>query len=489
MIGLLFAIGLALLLATLPGTIELLLVTFPALFKSRKSLLRAPDTSSALEGSLLAAPGAPSISSIPGGPLLAAPGAPSISSILGGHLRLAVVTPAHNEAQDLPATLTSLLACEAPLDAADLHVIADNCTDETAAIARQYGCTVLERQNETLRGKGYALNFAFEQLKGKGYDVFLVVDADTRVNRNFFLAMRKAFSNGAAAAQAGYRVGNPEAGFRPRLMHIAFLAFNYLRPLSRRQAGFSAGIFGNGFALSADTLAAVPYDSFSIVEDLEYHVRLVRSGRKVEFLADTCVWSDMPVTSAEAQSQRERWEGGRFRMVLDLAPQLLKDIIGKKNTALIEPLLELLLMPLSYHIGMLLVISIIGLIVASGLLSIYGLLGLSLIVLHVVIAMLLGNATSQDWKALITAPFYMLWKFAKLGSIVKSSSKDTEWKRTSRDGENAGSVRNGEQWTSRDGENAGSVRNGEQWTSRDGGNAGSDEQQTSRDGESAGKDK
>jgi len=420
--GLLFAIGLALLLATLPGTIELLLVTFPALIKSRKV-------------------------------------APSISSIPGGLLRLAVVTPAHNEAKDLPATLTSLLACEAPLNAADLHVIADNCTDETADIARQYGCTVLERQNDSLRGKGYALNFAFEQLKDKGYDVFLIVDADTRVNRNFFNAMRNAFFNGAAAAQAGYRVGNPEAGFRPRLMHIAFLAFNYLRPLSRRQAGFSAGILGNGFALSAETLAAVPYDSFSIVEDLEYHVRLVRSGRKVEFLADTCVWSDMPVTSAEAQSQRERWEGGRLRMVLDLAPQLLKDIVAKKNFALIEPLLELLLMPLSYHIGLLLVLFVIGLIATSGLLTLYGLFGLSLIVVHVLVAMLLGRATREDWKALATAPFYMLWKFAKLGSIMKSASKDTEWKRTSRDGGNAGSAGSDEQCTSRDGGNAGKTGN------------------------------
>ena len=411
--GLLLAFGLALLLATLPGTIELLLVTFPALLKRRKNLSRVT--------------------------------AERVDDRDPSALKLAVITPAHNEAQDLPATIKSLLACEDPLAAVDLHVIADNCSDETAEIARQAGCTVFERNDDTLRGKGYALNFAFERLKDTGYDVFIVVDADTRVDGNFFNAMRETFAGGAAAAQAGYRVGNPEAGFRPRLMHIAFLAFNFLRPLSRQQAGFSSGIFGNGFALSANTLAAVPYDSFSIVEDLEYHVRLVRSGRKVEFIATTCVWSDMPVTSAEAQSQRERWEGGRFRMVVDLAPKMLRDITTNKNLALIEPLLELLLMPLSYHIGLLMVLVVVGWVAASQFLLLYGFFALALILGHVLIAMLLGKATRQDWKALASAPFYMLWKFAKLGSIMKSARKDTKWKRTSRDGENAGSAGSSEQ--------------------------------------------
>ncbi len=390
--GLFFALGLALLLLTLPGTLELLLVTLPAL------LWRSQPVAGR-----------------------------------GENIRLAVVTPAHNEARDLPATLASLQRCRNPIPPQDHIVIADNCTDDTAGIARAAGCTVLEREDAVRRGKGYALNYAFSTLAGKGYDAVVIVDADTRVDSGFLDAIRAHFANGADAIQTGYRVGNPEAGFRPRLMHIAFLAFNFLRPLSRKQAGFSSGILGNGFGLSMATLDEVPYDSFSIVEDLEYHIRLVRAGRLVEFVPEVSVWSDMPVSAAEAQSQRERWEGGRFRMVLEQAPRLFRGVFRERRLALLEPLLELLLMPLSYHLGALLLVFVIGLWLAhSPLLTGYGLFGLALVAAHVVIAMLVGGASREDWKTLLRAPFYMAWKFARLSSILKAAGRNAEWKRTSR---------------------------------------------------------
>ena len=383
---LLTAIGLAFFLVTLPGTVELFLLTFPGLLPARKSnLAEAGDTS------------------------------------------ITVVIPAHNEEQGIADTLQSLLACDHPLPAEQLHVIADNCTDATAEIARSLGCTVLTRVNDELRGKGYALNFAFSQLLDQGYDGLIVVDADTRVEPNFLDCYRRLFARGADAGQSGYRVANPEAGLRPRLMHIAFLAFNYLRPMSRRNLGFSCGILGNGFGLSADTLRDIPYDSFSIVEDLEYHTRLVRAGRKVTFLPETCVWSDMPVTSQEAQSQRERWEGGRFRMVMDQVPRLASDVL-KGQFRQLEPLLELLLMPLTFHILLLLFLLILG----KGWLMGYALIALVLVVLHVVLAMVAGKASLADWKALLTAPFYMLWKVVNLSKIVNAAKKSTGWKRTSR---------------------------------------------------------
>lgn len=383
---LLIAIGLALFLVTLPGTLELFLLTFPGLVPARKQeSTETVDTP------------------------------------------ITVIIPAHNEEQGIADTLRSLLACDNPLPAEQLHVIADNCTDATADIALGLGCTVLTRVNEELRGKGYALNYAFSQLLEQGYAGFIVVDADTRVEPNFLDSYRRLFASGADAGQSGYRVANPEAGLRPRLMHIAFLAFNYLRPMSRRNLGFSCGILGNGFGLSADTLRETPYDSFSIVEDLEYHTRLVRAGRKVIFLPETCVWSDMPVTSAEAQSQRERWEGGRFRMVMDQVPKLAGDVL-RGHWRQLEPLLELLLMPLTFHILLLLLLLILG----PGGFGIYALMALTLVGLHVVLAMVAGKASLADWKALLTAPFYMLWKVANLSRIVKAAKKSTGWKRTSR---------------------------------------------------------
>jgi cellulose synthase/poly-beta-1,6-N-acetylglucosamine synthase-like glycosyltransferase len=385
--GLLFIIGLALFLLTLPGTIELLLLTLPGLILSPERL-------------------APSVNVRP---------------------RLAVVIPAHDEEHGLPLTINSLLSCNNALLSNDLFVIADNCTDNTALVAQSLGCSVLVRQDETLRGKGYALNFAFNALLPKEYDAYVIVDADTVVQSNFLDSFRELFASGADAGQSAYLVGNANVNLRTRLMHIAFLAFNYLRPLSRHNLGFSAGILGNGFALSRECLFEIPYDSFSIVEDLEYHTRLVKAGKKVQFLPQTTVWSDMPASGEEARSQRERWEGGRFRVILDQVPRLLGGILSGR-LRLIEPLLELLLLPLTFHIVLLALLFIIS----SGWQSVYAVGAFLLIFLHVIIAMLKGKASLQDWKALLTVPFYMLWKIINLRGILKAVRKGADWKRTSR---------------------------------------------------------
>lgn len=387
--ALLFLVGLALCLITLPGTLELLLVTLPGLLPCR---------------------------SIP-------------QSSEGSDLRLAVVVPAHNEEQGLPNTLNCLLSADQAPAAADIYVIADNCTDSTADVARGHGVTVLEREDAVNRGKGHALNWAFSQLLEQDYAAFINVDADTRIAPNFFQIYRRFFSAGGAAAQSAYYVGNPEVNLRTRLQYIAFLAFNYLRPRSRRNLGLSGGILGNGFGLSAETLREIPYDSFSIVEDLEYHARLVRAGKRVVFLAETSVYSDMPATAEEAQSQRERWEGGRFRMIVDQTPRLLKGLCAESRLRLIEPLLELWLLPLSYHILLLLILAVIGI---GKFFGIYALFSLAVIVLHILVAMVVGKATVADWKALFAAPFFILWKLTRLGGIVKTASKGASWKRTSR---------------------------------------------------------
>ena len=390
--SILWLAGLALFLVTLPGTIELALVTFPGLAGVRK---RLPDVAS-------------------------------------GDVRLAIVIPAHNEEEGLPITLASLKACDRPLPDADLHVIADNCSDATAKIAREAGCTVLERHDLSQRGKGYALNWAFARIEPKGYDAVVIVDADTRVDPNFLDVWRRLIASGADAGQAVYRVGNPEANFRTRLMHIAFLAFNFLRPLSRQNLGFSAGILGNGFGLSMKTVREIPYDSFSIVEDLEYHTRLVRAGKKVEFLPWTAVWSDMPETAEAAQTQRERWEGGRLRMTLEQTPKLAAGVLSGR-WRLLEPLLELLLLPLSYHLLLLLLLVFVGAIGAGGFFTWYALASLGLVAVHVIVAMIVGKASAADWKALASAPFYILWKIANIAGIVKTAGKGADWNRTERD--------------------------------------------------------
>jgi len=387
-----------LVILTLPGTLELALVTFGALLPPRSR----PD------------------------------------AVQGGtrDVRLAIIVPAHNEEAGLPATLESLLACHEPPAPADIVVIADNCTDNTAAVARAHGAKVLERRDRGKRGKGFALDHAFRHLEdpdraGLQHAAYAVVDADTRVDPNFCQALRRAFASGADACQCVYRVGNADANQRTRLQNIAFLAINLLRPTGRARLGLSAGILGTGFALRADVVRALPYNSFSIVEDLEYHLRLVRAGYQVRFLEESAVWSDMPVSGAAARSQRARWEGGRLRLIRENAPALGAEIITRGRLSLVEPLLDLLLLPLSYHVLLLALLT--GLAALSGgLVFAYALAALGVVVMHVALAMVMGGAGLRDWQALVKAPFLLAWKLANLPAILRAAAGGAEWKRTSR---------------------------------------------------------
>ena len=156
---------------------------------------------------------------------------------------------------------------------------------------------MVERIDALRRGKGYALEDPFAMLLAEGFDAFIVIDADTVVEPNLLVEIVTLFESGADGVQTRYGVLNYNVSTRTRLMNIALMAFNVLRPRGRDRLGLSSGILGNGFALSRATLIAVPYAAHSIVEDLEYHLKLVRHDRRIEFADRTTVRADMPVSA------------------------------------------------------------------------------------------------------------------------------------------------------------------------------------------------
>ena len=203
---------------TLPGSIELLLLTLAGLLPARK---RSGGTS--------------------------------------GPMRFAIVVPAHNEELNIARCVQSLYACDRAGVDLTVVVIADNCEDRTAELATQAGTRTLVRHNLKKRGKGYALYFAFETLLPETWHAFIVVDADSEVSPQLIRCMATAFRSGAQAAQCRYIVRNSAESVRTRLMNVALYGFNVLRPRGRDRLGLSVGIYGNGFGLTAETLRAVPY--------------------------------------------------------------------------------------------------------------------------------------------------------------------------------------------------------------------------------------
>jgi hypothetical protein len=378
------AAGAALTAATLPATVELLLLSVAGLWPAR----RTP----------------------------------------AGTARLVAVVPAHDEEAGVARTVAALLASGAGTSGFEVVVVADNCSDATAARAAAAGARVLERVDRERRGKGFALDFAFRELLPEAWDGFLVVDADSVADPRLVPAVAAWLGAGADAVQARYVVLNPDAGPRTRLMNVALMAFNVLRPRGRARLGLSCGILGNGFAISRATVEAVPYDAHSIVEDLEYHLRLVRAGRRVRFADDAVVRGEMPVGEAAAASQRARWEGGRLRMAAAV-PGLVAGAF--RRPALLEPLLDLLTPPLGLQAALLLSAALVpwrpGRFAAAA--------GLATLAIHVAAAIRVGGGGRADLRALAQAPAYVLWKILRAGRIVRAARPGAAWVRTAREGE------------------------------------------------------
>lgn len=343
------------------------------------------------------------------------------------HLRIAVVIPAHNEELNITRCVKSLLMCDQSKADFTVNVVADNCTDATAELALAAGAHLLVRHDPEHRGKGYALDFAFRALLKKDFDAVIVVDADTVVEANLISEFAQLFASGADAVQSRYTVNNPNASNRTRLMHLALMAFNILRPRGRDRLGWSAGLLGNGFGLTRATLNEVPYTAVSVVEDLEYHLRLVSKGYRVWFADKTTVRADMPVMGKGVKTQRARWEGGRLRMLASQAPQLAKRVM-KGELGLLEPLMELMLLPLAFHV-FLLVAALVPPFAPS---RIYAGAGLFVVALHVLVAIPVGGGGMQDLATLATAPFYIIWKLAMLPKLLWTSRRGSEWVRTER---------------------------------------------------------
>lgn len=346
-----------------------------------------------------------------------------------GELTIGIVVPAHNESENIARAVRSLLKADRGNHGKirlTVVVVADNCSDNTAEVAAQAGARVLVRFNDRERGKGYALDYAFRDLIREAFDAFIVVDADSEVSANFLTAIGDAFREGADAAQCRYMVRNSGDSVRTRLMNVALFGFNVLRPRGRDRLGLSAGIYGNGFALSADTLRAVPYTAASVVEDLEYHLALVRAGRRVQFVDAAAVYGDMPVAGAGVKTQRARWEGGRFRMMAEKIPALTGEIL-RGRLRLAEPALDLLLLPLAFHVSLLL----LALLAPTPLREI-ALAGLGAVALHLFAAILVGGGTVKDIAALAAAPLYIVWKILLIPKLVATSRSGAAWVRTER---------------------------------------------------------
>ncbi len=353
----------------------------------------------------------------------------------GRRLRFDVIVPAHNEAVVIERSVSSFLQIDWPRDQFRLLVIADNCEDETARLARAAGAEVLERFDASRRGKGYALEFAFQASKESGWaDAVVVVDADTVVSANLLEAFAARLESGAEAVQAHYGVLNPHGSWRTRLMTIALAAFHTLRSRARERLHLSCGIRGNGWCVSHRLLSGVPYNAFSLTEDLEYGIDLGLAGYRVHYAGEASADAEMVTTEEAARSQRQRWEGGRMALVRSRAMTLLKAAFRPRGLVCLDLELDLLVPPLSYlALAVAAFLAIAGSGALAGVLSLYWLWLASAcgacLLLYVLRGWWLSGVGPAGLLDLARAPLFVLWKVL----LTRRPRIPGEWVRTKRE--------------------------------------------------------
>ncbi|WP_411816143.1 glycosyltransferase family 2 protein [Hyphococcus sp. DH-69] len=273
----------------------------------------------------------------------------------------AIVIPAHNEATTIGPTLENVKAQSAKNDT--ILVVADNCTDNTAEIARLHGADVIERTDKDNRGKGFALQFALDHLRASPPDFVVFMDADCLFEDGALARIIALASSSDRPAQAIYLMKAPE-GASPRLM-VAEFAWSFINNVRMRglQRLFNVTRFtGAGLAVPWDQISDVNLGSSEIVEDLSLTFDLARNGHPPLLAHDAIVESEFPSDEEALTRQSARWSIGSLQYSARKGISTVIEGLASSKPVLVGAALDLMIPPLTIFVASLCVVASIALI-------------------------------------------------------------------------------------------------------------------------------
>lgn len=249
----------------------------------------------------------------------------------------AVVIAARNEASVIAALIESIQQQHYPQELLDIFVVADNCTDQTAAIARSQGAHVHERYNQKQQGKGYALEFLFDRIFADyGSDQFaayFVFDADNLLDPNYVAEMHRVFSNGYEIV-TGYRNSK---NYGDNWISAGY-SLNFIRESaylneSRMALNISGAVSGTGFMFSNTIINKTQgWKYFLLTEDIEFTIKQVLDGQRIGYSATAIFYDEQPVGWKQSWKQRMRWAKGFIQVFQKYGKQLVRGIFTAKQS-------------------------------------------------------------------------------------------------------------------------------------------------------------
>jgi cellulose synthase/poly-beta-1,6-N-acetylglucosamine synthase-like glycosyltransferase len=349
-----------------------------------------------------------------------------------------ILIPAHNEAIIIGKTLIQLIGQLPDANPGNIILIADNCTDKTADIARSVGVTVLERHDKHQLGKGFALDFGIEYLrKHNPPEILIIIDADCETTKEGLLSLIDSASIANLPAQmiCLMRVIK-HASIKQKIAGFAWLLKNKIRPLAMHKLNLPATLLGTGMAFPWWTLDAINMKNDNIVENFQLTIDCVKNGFQPVLCPNAVVYSDFPAQDAAERSQRTRWEHGHLQTILKQLPSLFKLAYRQKDWRLFALALDIGVPPLS-----LLVMMALSTLCALTVYALYTTSIAALILLCFSFLFFAINLVFVWWffarkdlsaKDLLSIPLYMLSKLSIYLTFLIKPQK--HWIRTDRDG-------------------------------------------------------
>lgn len=260
--------------------------------------------------------------------------------------KVVVLVPAHNESGGILATLCDI---QTQLRSGDrLLVVADNCTDNTAAVCRDAGAEVIERNQFGKRGKGYALDFGINHVRANPPECVIIIDADCRVSASTIDVLTSTCMRTGRPVQALDLMISPEgSAINYKASELAWRVKNWVRPLGLKALNLPCQLMGTGMAFPWPVLSSVNLATDNIVEDLKLGLELTAAGTPPLFCPSARVVSVFPPSHAGGAAQKVRWEHGHLRMIATAAPAYLSRAAKTGNLALLALTLDLAVPPLS----------------------------------------------------------------------------------------------------------------------------------------------
>ncbi len=353
--------------------------------------------------------------------------------------RIAVVMPAHNEGRGLRPTLMQAMAQLGPQDR--ILVVADNCTDDTAAQAREFDVTVVERTHATERGKGFALDFGVRHLEalaiqeGHAPDVVIILDADCELGPRLLTRIASVAHATGRPVQATYLMQAANEGLKARIAEFAMRVKNLVRPRGMHQLGLPCGLYGTGMAFPWAVAVQAPLASGHLAEDMQLGVRLAQLGAPPLLCEDALVTSVFAKSQEGEASQRTRWEHGHLAMLVGEGPRLLWRSMRPGRGGQLLQVLDMLVPPLTLlallQVGWLMVTLLLALLLGWWAPLVLAVLSVLMLAGAIVIAQQRWADDILSLSELAGAPLLLLAKIPLYLRFV--FKRQVEWVRTKRD--------------------------------------------------------